>query len=115
MPITIQDVDGNVTKIVLSGRIDLTGALEIDMPMSVVAGSRRAVVVDLSTVEFMASLGLRSIVVSAKSIISKGGKIVLLAPQPAVEEVITTSGIDDLIPIYHDEAAANAAVLPITR
>jgi anti-sigma B factor antagonist len=115
MPITIQDVDGNVTKIVLSGRIDLAGALEIDMPMSVVAGSRRAVVVDLSAVEFMASLGLRSIVVSAKSIISKGGKMVLLAPQPAVEEVITISGIDELIPIYHDEAAANAAVLPITR
>jgi anti-anti-sigma factor len=115
MPITIQDVDGNVTKIVLSGRIDLAGALEIDMPMSVVAGSRRAVVVDLSAVEFMASLGLRSIVVSAKSIISKGGKMVLLAPQPAVEEVLTISGIDDLIPIYHDEAAANAAVLPIAR
>jgi anti-sigma B factor antagonist len=83
--------------------------------MSVVAGSRRAVVVDLSAVEFMASLGLRSIVVSAKSIISKGGKMVLLAPQPAVEEVLTISGIDDLIPIYHDEAAANAAVLPIAR
>lgn len=110
MPIAIQELDGNVTKIVLSGRIDVAGAREIDLPMSVVAGSRRAVVIDLAAVEFMASMGLRSLVVCAKSIIGKRGRVVLLAPQPAVAEVLTVSGIDDLIPIHHDEAAAIAAV-----
>jgi anti-sigma B factor antagonist len=112
MPIAIEDLDGKVTKVVLSGRIDVAGANEIDMPMSVVAGSRRAVVIDLSAVEFMASMGLRSIVLTAKSITSKRGKVVLLSPQPAVEEVITVSGVDDLIPIYRDETAAVAAVIP---
>jgi anti-sigma B factor antagonist len=58
----------------------------------------------------MASMGLRSLVVCAKSIIGKRGRVVLLAPQPAVAEVLTVSGIDDLIPIHHDEAAAIAAV-----
>jgi anti-anti-sigma factor len=111
MPISILDLDGNVTKVVLAGRIDIAGAREIEMPMAVVAGSRRAVVVDLSAVEFMASLGLRGIVVSARSIISKRGKIVLLMPQPQVEEVITTAGIDQLIPIYHDESDAIAAII----
>lgn len=110
MPIVIEDLADGVTKVVLSGRIDIAGASEIDMPMSVVGGSRRAVVVDLSGVEFMASLGLRSIVLSGKAIMSKGGKVVLLSPQRAVEEVITTSGIDELIPIYQDEVAAIAAV-----
>lgn len=111
MQISILELDGNVTKVVLSGRIDIAGARELEMPMAVVAGSRRAVVVDLSAVEFMASLGLRGIVVSARSIFSKRGKIVLLTPQPQVEEVITTTGIDGLIPIYHDEAEAIAAVI----
>ncbi len=111
MPISILDLDGNVTKVVLAGRIDIAGAREIEMPMAVVAGSRRAVLVDLSAVEFMASLGLRGIVVSARSIISKRGKIVLLMPRPQVEEVITTTGIDELIPIYHDESDAIAAVI----
>jgi anti-sigma B factor antagonist len=111
MPITIQELDGNVTKVVISGRIDIAGARELEMPMAIVAGSRRAVVVDLSAVDFMASLGLRGIVVSAKSIISKRGKIVLLSPQPQVEEVITTTGIHELIAIYHDEPAAIAAVI----
>lgn len=112
MPIAVHDLDGGVTKVVLSGRIDIAGAHEMDLPMSVIAGSRRAVVIDLSGVEFMASLGLRSIVVAAKSIISKRGKVVLLSPRPAVEEVITVTGIDQLIAIHHDEAAAIAAVSP---
>jgi anti-anti-sigma factor len=110
MPISIQDLEGNVTKVIISGRVDIAGAREIEMPMAVIAGSRRAVVIDLSGVEFMASLGLRGIVVSAKSIFSKRGKVVLLAPRPAVEEVITTTGIDELIPIFHDESEAIAAV-----
>ncbi len=112
MPIAIQDMDGGVTRVVLSGRIDVAGAHEIDMPMSVVAGSRRAVVIDLSAVEFMASMGLRSVVVCAKSIMSKRGKVVLLSPQPQVEEVITVSGIDSLIAICRNEAEAVAAVKP---
>lgn len=112
MPIAVLDIDGGITKVVLTGRIDIAGSHEIDMPLSIVGGSRRAVVIDLSGVEFMASLGLRSIVLSGKSVLRKGGKLVLLAPQPAVEEVISTSGIDELFQIFHDEAAAIAAVSP---
>jgi anti-sigma B factor antagonist len=112
MPIAIEDLDGTVTRVALSGRIDIAGAHEIDMPMSIVAGSKRAVVIDLSKVEFLASMGLRSIVVCAKSIVSKKGRVVLLAPQPQVEEVITISGIDSLIAICRDEAEAIAAVSP---
>ncbi len=114
MSVTIQDVEGGVSKIVLTGRIDIAGALEIDMPMSLAGGTRRNVVVDLSAVEFMASLGLRSVVLCGKAVLSKGGKFALLSPQPAVEEVITTSGIDELFTIYRDEAAAIAAVRPAT-
>jgi anti-anti-sigma factor len=110
MAITVQDLADGVTHVTISGRIDIAGAAEIDMPMSVVGGSRRSVIIDLSGVVFIASLGLRSIVLSGKSILSKKGKVALFAPQPAVEEVITTSGIDELISIYHDMEAAIAAV-----
>jgi len=112
MPIVIEDIEGGITKVVLSGRIDIAGAAQIDMPMSIVGGTKRNVVVDLSEVEFIASLGLRSIVLSGKAVLSKKGKIVLLSPRPAVEEVITTSGVDELFKIYRDEFAAIAAVAP---
>jgi len=73
---------------------------------------QRNVVIDLSAVTFIASLGLRSIVLGGKAVLSKKGKVVLLSPTPPVEEVITTSGIDQLFKIYHDEWAAIAAVSP---
>lgn len=46
----------------------------------------------------------------AKAVLAKGGKVVLLSPQPAVPQVIQFAGIDELIPIHMDEAAAIAAV-----
>ena len=112
MPIEIRDLESGVTHVLLSGRIDIAGAQEVDLPMSVVGGSRKAVVIDLSGVSFMASMGLRSLVLAGKSIISKRGKVVLLAPQPDVENLIQVSGIDELIPIHHEIAAAIAAVQP---
>ncbi|MDE2333347.1 MAG: STAS domain-containing protein [Rhodospirillales bacterium] len=110
MPIVIEEIADNVTRVVISGRIDIAGAREIDMPLNVVAGSRRAVVIDLASVEFLASMGIRSLVVCAKSIASKKGRAVLLRPQPAVEEVLRVSGIDTLIPIHATEEDALAAV-----
>lgn len=112
MPITILELESDITKVVISGRIDIAGARDLEMPMSLVGGSKRAVIIDLSGVEFMASLGLRGIVVGAKAILSKKGKVVLLSPRPHVEEIITVTGIDELIPIYFDEAEAIAAVTP---
>jgi stage II sporulation protein AA (anti-sigma F factor antagonist) len=110
MPIAVLELDGDLTKVVLSGRIDIAGAHEIDLPMSVVGGSRRAVIVDLAGVEFMASLGLRSLVLAAKAIARRQGRMVLLSPNPDVEEVIRTTGVDELIPIFHEEHLAVAAV-----
>jgi anti-sigma B factor antagonist len=110
MAFQLVELEAGVTKVVLTGRIDIAGAHEIDLPMSVVGGSRRAVVIDLSGVDFMASMGLRGIVLCAKAVQSKRGKIALLAPQPLVLDVIQTSGIDELVPVYATEAEAIAAV-----
>jgi anti-sigma B factor antagonist len=112
MPMEVREMDGGVTRVALSGRIDIAGAHAIDMPLSVVAGSRRAVIIDLEKVDFIASMGLRSLVIAAKSINSKRGKCVLLKPNENVTSVLTTSGIDTLIPIYLDETEAIAAVKP---
>lgn len=111
MPIEIRDLDNGVTHTILSGRLDVAGAEAIDLPMNVVGGSRRAVIVDLSEVEFIGSMGLRAIVMLAKTVQRRGGRAVLLAPRPEVAEVITTSGIDELIVIHADHDSAVVAVL----
>ncbi|MEJ0066128.1 MAG: STAS domain-containing protein [Caulobacteraceae bacterium] len=112
MAIAVEELADDITFVRLSGRIDVAGAVAIEMPMNVVGGSRSWVVVDLSEVEFMASLGLRCVVQCAKAVQARGGKLALLAPRPIVAEVITTSGIDELVPVYELRADALAAVSP---
>ncbi len=112
MPIMVTELDGGVTRIILSERLDVAGAVETSMDMYYVGESRDAVIVDLARVTFIASLALRNLVSLAKAVIKKKGKIVLLAPSPAVEEVLITAGLDMLMPIYRDQASAVIAVLP---
>ena len=111
MPITIQEQPNGITRVTLTGRLDIAGAAAIEVPLNLVAGSKRAVIVDVSGLEFVASMGLRSLVLTAKAVLAKQGRIVLLNPIPAVAEVITTSGVDELMPICTDEEEAVAAVI----
>jgi len=112
MAIAIENLDGGVTVVKLSGRIDIAGAREIDMPMNIVAGSKRAVVIDLTDVDFLASLGIRSIVIAARSIASKRGTCVMYGPTPDVRSVLEASAIDTVIPIHDGLDDAIRAVSP---
>jgi stage II sporulation protein AA (anti-sigma F factor antagonist) len=110
MEMSIEAFSDSVTKVVLNGRLDMQGAQKIDLPFSALAGSHRKVIVDLSQVAFMASMGIRTLVLTAKSIKSKGGRLILLDPVGAVEKVLVESGIDMIIPITHGLDAAIGAV-----
>jgi anti-anti-sigma factor len=110
MEIATEEIENGVTRVVLDGRLDIAGAQTIDMRFNTLAGSRRSLVVDLSKVSFLASMGIRLLVIGAKTVAAKGGKIVLLGPNEVIESVLKTAGIDSVIPIHHDRANAVAAV-----
>ena len=107
---TVETLADGITKVNLAGRLDLLAAQKIDMQFNIVAGSKRKVIVDLEQVSFLASIGIRTIVIGAKTIKSKGGHMVLLKPTPDVEKVLTVSGIDTIITILHDLDSAVSAV-----
>ncbi len=108
MQLKTVELENGVTKAELSGRMDIEGATAVDLKFSVLAGSKKKLIVDLSDVSFMASLGIRTLMLSAKAMTNKGGKMVLLNPQPNVEKVLETTGINTVIPIVHDMEAALA-------
>jgi anti-anti-sigma factor len=110
MDMQVAEIAQGVARVVLKGRLDIQGAAKIDLEFSAVAGSRRGVVVDMSEVTFLASIGIRVLVLGAKALQRRGGSLVLLSPTPDVEQVLEVTGITDLLPIMRDEAAAVAAV-----
>ena len=111
MDINFEQLPSGVAMIVLKGRMDVMGAMKIDVQFAAVAAANRAVVVDLAAVEFMASMGLRTLIMGAKSMQSKSGRMVLYRPISLVEEVLVTSGTTTLIPVTHDLVEAETRAL----
>jgi anti-sigma B factor antagonist len=110
MTISTESMGGEVTRVILDGRLDIQGSAAIDLKMNVLAGSSKFLLLDLTNVSFLGSMGLRSIVLPAQTVKRRGGKMALLNPTPMVEEVLKASNIDEIIPIYHDLDAAVAAL-----
>jgi anti-sigma B factor antagonist len=110
MQLSTQEMDGGITRVELDGRMDIGGAAAVDLKMNLIAGSAKKLLIDLEKVSFLGSMGLRSIVLPARAVISKGGKVVIYAPTEMVESVLKASNIDSLLPIHHDLAAATAAL-----
>jgi anti-sigma B factor antagonist len=78
--------------------------------MNLIAGSRKAVLLDLQNVSFVGSMGLRALVIPARAIKSRGGRIVIFGPNEMVEKVLKSSGVDTVIPVHHELQTALAAL-----
>lgn len=110
MYMNVTQIDGGIQHIRLAGRMDVEGTQSIDMQFTVLTATKQAaIIVDLSEVSFLASIGMRTLLSNAKSLSRKGGKMVLLNPQPMVATALATAGIDTLIPVHNDlDSARNA-------
>lgn len=111
--IAYDDVDDNLRIISLTGRLDIQGTETIGTRFAILSATdRHRVVVDLTGVEFLASIGIRTLVSNAKAQQQRGGRLVLLVGDNApVAKVLTTTGIDAVIPMFSVAAAAREAAL----
>lgn len=110
MRMEVVDIGPGLSKAVLTGRLDIGGSQEIDLAFDMLAASCRGVVVDLSGVTYIASLGLRLLIVAARAMQRKGGRMVLFHPTAAVESVLVSSGTDHVAPILRNLDEAIRAV-----
>lgn len=116
MKLTHKMPGDGTTRLRLKGRMDVAGTENIDQAFTSQAASHKAaVIVDLSEVDFLASIGIRTLLTSAKAQEHRGGRLVLLNPQPMVESVLATAGVDTLIPIFRELDAALDDLRPIMR
>lgn len=111
MEITVSDFGPEAKKVVLVGKLDIAGAQRIELPMATVSGSRCNVVVDMIGVDFIASIGIRHLVIAAKAVARSSRKLVLLSPNALVTDVLVTSGLQDLLPIARSEDEARAILV----
>ena len=106
-------LDDRVTYLAIVGRLDVAGLHAVDVKFhGYTAARRRPTLVDLSGLEFISSLGIGMFVSCARSLQRFGAKMVLLNPQPEVEEALKAVGIDQGIPIVRSAEEGNRILFP---
>jgi anti-anti-sigma factor len=115
MEIVTSEDRGATARVVLTGRLDIVGAEAVALPLATLAGAKQNLIVDMSGVSFVASIGLRHLVSAAKTVTRRGGRLVLLNPTELVEVVLVTSGLTNMLPIVRSDSEADAAIDSVRR
>jgi anti-anti-sigma factor len=105
--IQLAEIGQTANRLVLSGRLDSTGAglLDQTLPAAVVDIDRN-IVADLSAVCFVGSRGIRLLISLARGLQKKGLRFVMYGLQPAVHDVFESVSLSELIPVTTTEAEA---------
>lgn len=106
----MEELEGEITNIILRGRLDTARVGGIEAKFKAVVETKRAIVVDLSETDYLSSLGVRLLLSGARAVHNKGGKLVLLSPKDNVRAVLGIVGIERFIPVVFDRSAAAAAI-----
>jgi anti-sigma B factor antagonist len=112
MELQYRELENKIRLIKLSGNLDVGGVGAIETKLYAhCSGENPRVLIDLSDVEFLASIGIRLLTLNAKSIASRGGRICLLCPTPEVRSVLEITGIPAMIPMYESVESAEVILL----
>lgn len=107
MQMEVMESDGTATLVRLTGRLDSRGVDGIDLRFTAgVVSPGRNTLVDLSGVSFVASMGIRLLISSARSLSKKGGTLVLFGAQELVQSVLEHAAIDQIIPVVATQQEA---------
>ena len=113
MSISYSDIGEDLRRIVISGRLDMPGTDSVASQLvELTAAPKKGVVVDLSTLRFLASIGIRALITSAKAVQQRGGKMVLVVNDSStVMMSLEATGVDALIPVFKSSADAERAAV----
>lgn len=111
MSISYDDSGENLRRIVISGRLDMVGTNAIASRLvELTRAPKKSVVVDMSAVEFLASVGIRALISSAKAVTERGGKMAMIVNRGStVMMSLKATGVDLLIPVFDNDADAERA------
>jgi len=110
MQISPDSGEGSTARIALTGRLDIQGAETIALPLATLSGAKQNVVIDMSGVSFIASIGIRHLVSASKALTRRGGRLVLLNLTAPVTEVLQMAGIIDMVAIATSEDQVRALI-----
>jgi anti-sigma B factor antagonist len=112
MSISHTDIGNDIRRIEISGRLDLPGTdLVVKQLDELVAAPKKGVVVDLSALRFLASIGIGALISAGKAVQQRGGKMALVVQgNSTVMMSLEATGVNELIPVFDNDSDAEKAV-----
>ncbi len=87
--------------IAVEGRMDAVSAPEFEKFLNnLIADGAIRIIVNFEALDYISSAGLRSVLITAKKIQSKGGEILVVSLRDTVKEIFEISGFSTIIPIH---------------
>jgi anti-anti-sigma factor len=112
MELNFSELENGIRLLKLNGELDVMGVGAIETKFAAfTAVDKPKILVDLEDVSFIASIGIRMLVSTAKIVVSRGGGLVLVGAQPNVLDVLRMAGILEIIPAFDDLETASKALL----
>ena len=106
MKVHQKSLDG-VELVVVEGRVDSATWEELDNKLgSLLEDSRYKIVVDLSGVSLMTTIGLRVLLTAQKECKKNGGELIISCPSERMDYTLTTAGYKNVFSVYDDQAEA---------
>jgi anti-anti-sigma factor len=89
LQVRIEPPKGGQQRIAISGRIDTHTYQDLDQRLGPVLGNAQVdnLVLDLEGVSYISSAGVRSVFRARKALAARGGKVLVLNPQPQIQKV----------------------------
>lgn len=106
MDISVQNFK-RVDLVNVSGRVDSSNAPELDEALKNLTNDGRTnLVLDLSSVDYMSSAGLRALVSALRDCKKRSGDVRIATPSERVAEVLKLAGLDSVFQVYDNTTEA---------
>lgn len=111
MDITRRSENG-IPVLCLKGRLNQASADALHTAAMEVAGDEecKALIVDMGGVDFIASVGIRSLIRPSQALAMRGGKLAVANLSPQISEFFSLTGLDQMFRVYESVADAAAGV-----
>ncbi|GAB2651395.1 STAS domain-containing protein [Arenimonas aestuarii] len=109
LDVHIQPASNGSQRVALGGRLDTHSYQQLDMQLApLLASTVNSLVLDLANLEYISSAGVRSIFKARKALAGRGGRVVVVNPQPQIQKVFDVVKAVPLNEIFSSVAEADA-------
>ena len=111
--LSTSNTDPRINILALSGRLSVeTEGQLLPRLMEAIKQSPNGLVLDMETVAFVSSAGLRMLIVVYKSATTSGTKLAMIRPLPEIYKLFKLAALDLTFNVFENEADAVKAICP---